>query len=130
MSEQPPRITIEPWLSVGDASRAADFYRRAFGAIELERLEGEPGVVEVARLAVGGATFWIQRDDDANPEALNGVSPVRMILTAANPDAVFAQALVAGALEIAPVVEANGWRVGRIADPSGHHWEIGKPLPT
>jgi PhnB protein len=49
-----------------------------------------------------------------------------MILTVDNPDAVFAQAIHAGA--IAVVSEDHGWRIGRIADPFGHHWEIGKPL--
>ncbi len=34
----------------------------------------------------------------------------------------------AGATEIAPVSDGHGWRIGRIADPSGHHWEVGKPL--
>jgi PhnB protein len=53
-----------------------------------------------------------------------------MILTVDDPDAVFAQAVAAGATQIAPVSDAYGWRIGRIADPSGHHWEIGKPLAS
>jgi PhnB protein len=51
-----------------------------------------------------------------------------MILTVDDPDAVFARAVSAGATEVFPVGEGNGWRVGRVADPSGHHWEVGKPL--
>jgi PhnB protein len=51
-----------------------------------------------------------------------------MILTVADPDAVFAQAVRAGAAEIVPVAEEHGWRVGRVADPFGHHWEIGRRL--
>lgn len=51
-----------------------------------------------------------------------------MILTVADPDAVFAQALKAGASQIFPVGEEHGWRLGRVVDPFGHHWEIGRPL--
>ena len=45
-----------------------------------------------------------------------------------NPDAVFGRAIAAGAKEIWAVETQHGWRVGRIVDPFGHHWEIGKPL--
>ena len=55
-------------------------------------------------------------------------SSVRMIITAANPDALFAQALNAGASEVFPVGEEHGWRLGRLADPYGYHWEIGHQL--
>jgi PhnB protein len=125
MEDLPTRIS--PWLSVPDAASAVAFYRSAFGASELERLEEDDGSVAVALLEIDGATFWVQSDPDG-PTALDGRSPVRMILTVADPDAVFGQALVAGAEEIAPVAEGYGWRIGRIADPAGHHWEIGRPL--
>lgn len=51
-----------------------------------------------------------------------------MILTVSNPDALFARALKAGASEVFPIGEEHGWRLGRLADPFGHHWEIGRPL--
>jgi len=125
---QPFAARIAPWLSVADATQAVDYYKTAFGAVEVERLEDEAGSVVVAQLSIGGATFWVQQDADSSPEALGGRSPVRMILTVDDPDAVFAQAIAAGATEVAPITEGHGWRVGRVADPSGHHWEIGKPL--
>jgi PhnB protein len=133
MSQQPisthqATATISPWLSVADATKALDYYKRAFGAIELERLEDETGVAIIARLSIARATFWVQQDADSSPEALGGRSPVRMILTVDDPDSVFARALAAGATEVAPIYEGHGWRIGRISDPSGHHWEIGKPL--
>jgi PhnB protein len=53
-----------------------------------------------------------------------------MILSVDDPDSVFASAVAAGATEVAPVSEDYGWRIGRIADPSGHHWEIGRRLAT
>jgi len=51
-----------------------------------------------------------------------------MILTVADPDAVFERALIAGATEVFPVGEEHGWRLGRVADPFGLHWEIGYQL--
>jgi PhnB protein len=51
-----------------------------------------------------------------------------MILTVADPDAVFAQAVAAGARVVSAVEEAYGWRLGHVVDPFGHHWEIGHPL--
>ena len=112
-----------------NATEALAYYRTAFGAIELERLEGEAGDVVVAQLSIQGADFWIQTDPASSPEALNGRS-VRMILTVDDPDSVFASAVAAGATEVAPIYEGHGWRVGRVADPSGHHWEIGRRLVT
>lgn len=120
--------SIAPWLSVRDADAAIAFYREAFGAEDLERLEDEAGSAMVALLSIGGAEFWVQADDvDADTIAS---SPVRMILTVADPDATYAQALAANATAIAPVAEEHGWRIGRIADPSGHHWEIGRRIPS
>ena len=125
---QPVVTRIAPWLSVADATQAVDYYKKAFGAVEVERLDDEAGSVAVAQLSIGEAAFWVQQDGDANPGVLGGKSPVRMILTVDDPDSVFAQAIAAGATEIAPIAEGYGWRVGRVSDPSGHHWEIGKPL--
>jgi PhnB protein len=51
-----------------------------------------------------------------------------MILTVADPDAVFGRSLRAGATEVFPVGEGHGWRLGRLVDPFGLHWEIGHPL--
>ena len=53
-----------------------------------------------------------------------------MILTVADPDSTFAQAVAAGARQVAPVAEAYGWRLGHVVDPFGHHWEIGHPLAS
>ncbi len=119
---------LAPWLSVVDAIQAVNYYQKAFDAVEMERLEDEQGDVVVARLAIGEATFWVQEDADTSPPALGGRSPVWMILTVADPDAVFEQAITAGATRVGAVSEEHGWRIGRIADPFGHHWEIGKPL--
>ena len=121
--------TISPWLSVRSASEAVNFYTTAFGAVDSDRLEDEEGELIVARLSIDGADFWVQSDPDSGPDAVNGMS-VRMILTVDDPDSVFARAVAAGATEVAPISEDYGWRIGRIADPFGHHWEIGKRLAS
>jgi PhnB protein len=125
---QPTTAKIAPWLSVADATKAVEYYKAAFGAIELGLLEDETGSVVVAQLSIGGADFWVQQDEETDPDALGGQSPVRMILTVEDPDSVFAQAVGAGATVVALLTEENGWRIGRVVDPSGHHWEVGKPL--
>jgi PhnB protein len=119
--------SIAPWLSVSDGPSALDYYTAAFGAVERYRLEDDAGRVVIARLAIDQADFWLQEDPDSIPPA--GGGPVRMILTVDDPDSVFARAVAAGATEIAPVSDDHGWRVGRLADPFGHHWEVGRPLP-
>ena len=85
----------------------------------------------MVKLSVDGAEFWVSSESpepgDLSPESLGGGS-VRMILTVADPDAVFAQALNAGASQVFPVGEEHGWRLGRVLDPFGLHWEIGRPL--
>jgi PhnB protein len=128
----PFRCTIAPWLSVRGSARAAEFYQLAFGAKEVFRLESPDGGV-VARLSVDGAEFWVSEESpqhgNVSPVPGSGNS-VRMILTVADPDAVFGQAMAAGAREVHPVNEEYGWRVGRIADPFGHHWEIGREIES
>ncbi len=124
---EPVKTSIAPWLSVNRATEAVDYYQAAFGAVERYRLEDDAGKVVVAQLAIEGADFWLQEDVDSSPESL-GRRSVRMILTVDDPDSVFEQAIAAGATEVAAVSEGHGWRIGRIADPFGHHWEIGKPL--
>jgi PhnB protein len=118
--------SIAPWLPVDDAQKAVEFYKAAFGAVELYRLDSEGGL-EVAQLSVGGAVFWVQDDIDAGSES-RGTASIRMILSVADPDAVFGRAVAAGAVEVAPVAEAHGWRTGRITDPFGCDWEISRQL--
>jgi PhnB protein len=65
------------------------------------------------------------RPDIATPL---GANTIRMILTVPDPDPFFARALKAGAVEVFPVGEGHGWRLGRLIDPFGLHWEIGHPL--
>jgi PhnB protein len=118
-------------LSVRRGASAIEFYQRAFGAEEIFRVQDDKGEV-VARLSVDGAEFWLADESpqhaNFSPETLGGGS-VRMVLVVEDPDAVFARAVAVGATVVSPVTDQPyRWRVGRIADPFGHHWEIGKPL--
>ena len=124
------KTSIAPMLSVRDGAKAVEFYKAAFGAAELFRLDSEDGAV-VARLAVSEAEFWVADESpehlNFSPESLGGGS-VRMVMVVEDPDAAFARALAAGATAVSPVANQYGWRLGRIVDPFGHHWEIGKPM--
>lgn len=125
-----PKTSIAPMLSVRNGAKAVEFYKAAFGAGELFRLDDESGTV-VARLSVGTAEFWVADESpehlNFSPESLGGGS-VRMVMTVEDPDAAFDRAVAAGASVVRPVCNEYGWRLGRIVDPFGHHWEIGKPL--
>lgn len=131
-SNAEPSITISlaPMLSVRDAARAVEFYKKAFGAVEVYRVE-DPGGSVISRLSIEGAEFWVADESPEHgsfsPESLQG-GTARMILTVPDPDASFARAVEAGAAVVVAVEEAYGWRLGRVADPFGHHWEIGRPL--
>lgn len=114
-SGQAMAASIAPWLSVADGDAAVGFYRAAFGAAELERLE-EAGRVVVARLAIGGADFWVQEDPEGDPHVLGDRSPVRMILTVDDPDGVFGRAVAAGARQVAPATRTTAG--GSAASPT------------
>ena len=122
--------SIAPMLSVRNGAKAVEFYKKAFAAGELFRLDAPDGAV-VARLAVEGAEFWVADESpqhlNYSPETLGGGS-VRMVMIVNDPDAAFDRAVSAGATVVHPVKNDYGWRLGRIVDPFGHHWEIGKPL--
>jgi PhnB protein len=109
---------------------AVAFYTAAFGATELFKIASPEGDV-VAQLAVEGAAFWVSDESpehgNFSPETLNG-GTVRMVLTIDDPDAMFARAVAAGARVVTPMADNYGWHLGRLVDPFGHHWEIGKPL--
>ena len=124
------KTSLSPMLSVRNGVKAIEFYKAAFGAVELFRIGDESSVV--AQLSVEGSEFWLADESPAHsnfsPESLGG-STVRLVLTVANPDAVFDRAVAAGAKVVWPVEDQPyGWRLGRVADPFGHHWEICRPL--
>src|SRR4051794_32693619 len=131
---EPPRHTgrvteIQPELWVDRAGEAIAFYEAAFGATVLHRVGVGDDIV--AQLAIGGAAFWVAASSSAakrfSPEAIDGATG-RTLLVTDDPDVVVRKAVAAGAIELSPVGEEHGWRLGRITDPFGHDWEIGAPL--
>ena len=124
------RTSVAPMLSVRQGAGAVEFYKAAFGAAEVFRLEDPSGAV-VARPSIDGAEFWLADESpehgNFSPETLGG-GKVRMIRTVPDPDVSFARALATGAREVAALKDDHGWRLSRVVDPLGHHWEIGRPL--
>jgi PhnB protein len=123
---------LYPFLAVRDVTAAVGFYERAFGAVE----EGErlvaPSGAEVAVLVIAGCHVGVATEapelGTPSPESV-GATTVRVSLHVEDPDAVAAQAVAAGATEMFPVADQPyGMRQGRIVDPFGHHWLIGRPL--
>jgi PhnB protein len=125
------RRSSAPWLFVRDSVQAVQFYKDAFAAVETYRHEGRGGIV--ARLAIGDSEFWVSDESpehgNFSPETLKGTS-LRMLITDPDPDASFASACAAGAKVVHEVLEGHGWRVGRVVDPFGHHWEIGRQITS
>jgi len=130
IGKAPAAYSVAPMLSVRNGARAVEFYKAAFGASEVFRIDAPDGAV-VARLAVAGAEFWVADESpehfNFSPESLGG-GTVRMVFTVPDPDAMFAKAIAAGAREVVGMKDDYGWRLGRVVDPFGHHWEIARPL--
>lgn len=126
------KTAVSPMLSVRNGKKAVEFYKAAFGAGELYRVEDPTGAV-VVQLSVDGAEFWVADESPEHqnfaPETLGG-GTVRMVMVVSDPDEAFGRAVEAGATVVWPVSNQHGWRLGRVLDPFGHHWEIGKPLPV
>ena len=121
--------SIQPELWVERADQAVAFYAEAFGARVLHRV-GEGDNI-VAQLAVGEAAFWVAAAGAEGRRfslrAMGGATS-RTLLVADDPDAVVQWAIDAGATGKSRVCGEHGWRLGRIVDPFGHEWEIGKPI--
>jgi PhnB protein len=121
--------SIQPELWVDHGARAVAFYQAAFGATVLH-LVGE-GEDIVAQLAIGEAAFWVSTvgttSQRLSPHTIGGATG-RTLLIVDDPDTVFRHAVAAGATATAQPADEHGWRLGRIADPFGHEWEIGRPL--
>ncbi len=125
-------VSVLPQLSVRGGLAALEFYRAAFGAEVVYQVGGtadNPSVV--AQLSIEGAGFWVadESPEHANfsPESVGG-STTRMLLIVDDPLAVIGRAVGAGATLVYPASQEHGWLLGRVHDPFGHHWEIGKPL--
>ena len=118
--------TATPYLVIKDAARAIDFYKRAFGAIEMVRLEGADGRIAHCEIKIGDASILLADEWDGvgatSPSSLGG-SPVIIHLLVEDVDAIAKRAIAAGAEVIFPVQDQfYGERAGRLRDPFGHMW--------
>ncbi len=120
---------IQPELWCDRAAAAVAFYQAAFGATVLHQVGDGDDIV--AQLAVGDAAFWVASAAPDikrfSPDAIAGRTG-RTLLVVDDPEAVFERVVGAGAAAASDVADEHGWRVGRIIDPFGHEWEIGRPL--
>ena len=117
--------TVSPQLAVRRGREAIEFYKAAFGAVELYRVGGTDEHEEVvAQLAVGDAAFWVADEAPSSknfsPESLGG-STVKLLLIDEDPHAVVERAIRLGATEVYAVEPQHGWLLGRIEDPFEHH---------
>lgn len=131
VNAQAAQTGVMPELSVRRGREAVEFYKAAFGAVEIYRVGGtEEDEDVVAQVSVGNTSFWVSDESpphkNFSPESLGG-STVRLLLIVQDPHSVVERAVALGATEVSPVEEEHGWLLGRIEDPFGHHWEIGKP---
>jgi PhnB protein len=127
-----PQPNVQVQLSVRDGRAAVEFYKTAFGAVEVYRFGGTDDLEEVvAQLAVGNALFWVEDESpphgNFSPRTVGGATS-RLLLIVDDPQAAVDRAVANGASLAGPVGEEHGWLLGRIDDPFGHRWEIGKPL--
>lgn len=122
---------IQPELWVRDTAAAAGFYERAFGAAVEHRVGAPDDPDGVVQLSIGEARFWVagaSRDLKRFDAGDLGGGTARFLLVVEDPEAVAAAAIGAGARETSPVADEHGWLIGRVVDPFGHEWEIGRPL--
>jgi len=119
--------TVTPYLTVHDAARALDFYKRAFGAQEVVRMDGPGGKIAHAEIKIGDSMIMLGDEmPGANkaPQTLGGTT-AGVMLYVENADAVFNQAISAGAQVEAPLADMFwGDRYGKLKDPFGHSWAV------
>jgi PhnB protein len=119
-----------PVLSIGSGITDIEFYKKAFGAMQLWRIDNPDGSVHVAAFSINGVEFRLH-EESKNGQTLSpgkaGCTTVTIGLSADDVHAVVAEALTAGATLLSPVIDYDyGYRQGEIKDPFGHHWLIEK----
>jgi len=120
--------TITPGLTVRDGAKAVEFYKRAFGAQQVFRMDRPDGRLMHAELQIGTSRIMLGEEYPQqgcqSPESLKG-TPVSFYLYVPDADAAFAQAIAAGAKAVKPVSDMFwGDRQGEVSDPFGHRWSV------
>ncbi|MFL5919890.1 MAG: VOC family protein [Gaiellaceae bacterium] len=120
--------TLTPYLAVEDASRAIDFYKRAFGAEEVVRMPGPDGKIGHAELQVGDSKLMLSDpfpQSNVRPPSERGGPTASVFMYVEDADATFEQAKSAGATVVMELEDMFwGDRFGTLADPFGHVWSL------
>ena len=120
--------SITPYLSVKGAADAIEYYKKAFGAVELFRMAAPDGKIGHAEMKIGDSPFMLADEFPemgfVSPNTLGG-SPVGMMIYVPDVDTVYKQSLAAGGQEVKPLQDQfYGDRSGTLKDPFGHVWTI------
>lgn len=120
--------TATPYLIIKGASKALDFYKKAFGATELLRMPQPDGRIGHAEIKIGDSPIMLADEfpemGARSPQALGG-SPVSIMLYVDDVDSFSKQAVAAGMKVVRPVKDQfYGDRSGSFEDPFGHQWHI------
>ncbi len=124
------KTTLKPFLTVSDGIKAVEFYKAAFGAIEIQRFEMQNQKISSV-IEIENAQFYLSDEEPENGNLspdLKSDNGIRIILETKNADKIFENALQYGATEICPITTEEDWRIGKLRDPFGHIWEIGYPF--
>jgi len=120
--------SVTPYLTLNDASRALDFYKRAFGAQEVMRMDGPGGKIGHAEIKIGDSMIMLADEMPGGvcraPQSLGGTTS-GIYLYVDNADTTFNQAVSAGAQVVTPLSDMFwGDRYGTVKDPFGHSWSV------
>jgi PhnB protein len=120
--------SVTPYLVVDGAAAAIDFYKKAFGAVEVMRMPAPGGKIGHAEIRIGDSHVMLADEHPEQghrgPKSIGG-TPVGIMIYVEDVDSVFAAALAAGATETRPLEnQFYGDRSGSITDPFGHNWMI------
>lgn len=121
--------SVTPYMTLRDAKGALDFYRRAFGAEIVFKLDMPDGKIAHAEIRIGDSVVMMAEENEEwgnkSPQALGG-SPMSLMIYVPDVDAAFAKAIDAGATQVRPVEnQFYGDRTGTLKDPYGYQWTIG-----
>ena len=124
--------TITPNITVRDAAKAIDFYKKAFGAEEVMRMPAPGGKVMHAEMKLGNSHFMLADEmpemGNKGPKSLGG-TPISFYIYVENVDNAWKRALSAGGKETMPLADMFwGDRTGRLEDPFGHAWVLAQHI--
>ena len=127
------KVSLAPMLTVMNGAAAVEYYTKAFGATVLDRIDTPDGQFIIAILSIDGAEFFVSEEakdnNNVSPETIAGKTTVRLELEIEDPDTFAKNAIALGAKEMFPVKDREyGRRDGRIVEPFGHQWVVGRGL--